>query len=883
MAYLRILIAVLLSLMLSSKKSGAESSELESVYVSPYGQDSNNCGSQGHPCKSIAQAVHQVDTGGTIFLNGSGTEQHPVDCARSLSDQGFPPGVLIDKSLTMKGFYSTPHVFCVKGFHFQKTNDIQQTLRFELSGIVFWQTPLTFENCHHVKIVNCSFHNTPSAVSIRIQNMTTFRLDIQGFSSFYNNSHCIDLLLLDNVGNKSRRFVGINISDTHFKQNGLYSVQRFERGVIKIVSSKHKALKQIDIRLFCEKVKCVKNQGPFINLKALTAVTIETYKDVELSFNRLPSWKNSLHKRHKHTVPSVYFSQARKTRAKFVNLKCNNNTFQQCIKVQSDEAEIDIQDSYFYKQSTMKRAGSCLSLEAFIGASISILNTTFWKNEADAGGSLSINSPGGFLCINLTNVRFSKCSANRYGCAITVGKYSLAGHHNQSSPKKLYFNLKNVTIDHWGGKSNYTKCAAIYILLKGGEVTAEESKFRNKTKNTLGALRLVTTTGGKTNVNISKCIIKDSAAKASAKRMFRFIQILAENGNAGVVTFADSLMVTKTKNKEGLFISPKYRIKLLNITLIGFRYGFHVASSTPKNGSFPVDIFIDNCTFINNVYDMLLSIYSPTSVQVVITNTNFTSSSKETVENNGKTYSVRLNIPPLRLITSSKAVIELDNNIFNSRPASHFALFFEGEKNVTIRRTLFRNCINAHQYKWHVRNASVFYETAAGAISILTNPDKSRQLGCVRPNATHEIHPLWNYDTYVVFEDTTFVENVGLAAGAVYISNGFTRFRRCTFRDNFGNYRAGHVYAAYGTGQIYFEDCSFSRTKKSVEFFNTSKFNNPTFYYSESGGPLRLKNTSMTSLYFDRNSNPALLDISSGGYVKMDETSKLQCSEGQEL
>ncbi|KAL9973698.1 hypothetical protein ACROYT_G020186 [Oculina patagonica] len=473
MAYFRIFIAVLLSLMLPGNKSGAENSKLESVYVSSYGQDCNYCGSQDHPCKSIAQAVRQVDTGGTIFLNGSGTEQRPFDCARSLPDKGFHPGVNIDKNLTMKGLYSTPHVFCVKGFHFQKTNDEQQTLRFELSGIAFWQTPLTFENCHHVKIVNCSFYNTPRALNIEIQNMTTFRLDIQGFSSFHNNSNCIQLLLRDNVGNKSRRFVGININGTHFKQNGLHGEWRSNRGVIKVVSSKQKALKQIDIHVFCEKVKCVKNKGPFINLKALTAVTNETYKDVELSFNSLLSRKNSLNKRLRSTVPSLYFSQAKKTRAKFVNLKCNNNTSVQCIKVQSDEAEIDIQDSYFHNQSTMERAGSCLSLEACIGASIRILNTTFWKNEADAGGSLSINSPGGFLCINLTNVRFSKCSANRFGCAITVGKHSCAGHQTKPSPEKLYFNLRNVTIEHWGGKSRHTKCAAIYILLKGGKVTAD--------------------------------------------------------------------------------------------------------------------------------------------------------------------------------------------------------------------------------------------------------------------------------------------------------------------------------------------------------------------------------------------------------------------------
>ena len=861
------------------KISGAASSQFENVYVSLYGEDCKSCGSLDLPCQSIAQAVRQVDKDGIIFLNGSGTKQNPFYC--SPPHQGNLTAVEINKSLTMKGFYSTPHVFCVEGFHFEKANDGEQTLRFELSGIAFWQTPLTFEKCHHVKIVNCSFHNAPRALSIRIRNITTFRLDIQGFSSFHNNSHCIHLILLENVGNKSRRFVNINISGTHFILNGLHGLQRSERGVMKISSKEDKTLKQVEIDIFCEKVKCAKNQGPFINLNVSTAVTNETYKDVELSFNKLPSWKDPLDRKQKLTVHSLYFSHAKKTRAKFVKVECYHNPSVQCIKVQSDEADIDIQDSYFHKQSTLQRAGSCLSLEADFRASLRILNTTFWKNEADAGGSIYVDSPGGFVDVNFTNVRFSKCSARKYGCAISVGKPLWRGHHNQSCPDKLYFNLKNVTIEQWKGK--WSKCTAALVYLKGGKVTIEESRFHKKTRTTVeGALKVVNT-GGKTNVTVSKCSFIDKAAKA--RTGFIFIHLVAGNGHAGFVTFADSSIVgnTLTKKRKALLISPKYRIKLVNITLIQFRYGFQVNSSPPKNSSFPVDIVIDYCTFINNVYDVLLVIKDPTSVQVIIKNTIFSSSSKETVENDGETYAVRITIPPLKNITSSKATIELDNNTFDARPSSRFALFFEGDKNVTVRRTLFQNCINAHPYNWFVKEGEEFvYETATGAISILTSPDKSQQLGCIRQKATHEIHPTWNYDCHVLFEDTIFVENVGLAAGAVYISNGYTRFRRCTFRDNFGTHRTGHVYSAYGTGQVDFEDCSFSRTKKSKEFSNISTFNKPTFLYSESGGPVKLKNTSMISLDPDRNSFP-MIDITSGGYVDMDEASKLQCSEGQEL
>ena len=43
------------------------------------------------------------------------------------------------------------------------------------------------------------------------------------------------------------------------------------------------------------------------------------------------------------------------------------------------------------------------------------------------------------------------------------------------------------------------------------------------------------------------------------------------------------------------------------------------------------------------------------------------------------------------------------------------------------------------------------------------------------------------------------------------------------------------------------EDCLFSRTKKKTLVSNVS-YNNAIFTYSESGGPLIVKNTSFTSV-----------------------------------
>ena len=52
---------------------------------------------------------------------------------------------------------------------------------------------------------------------------------------------------------------------------------------------------------------------------------------------------------------------------------------------------------------------------------------------------------------------------------------------------------------------------------------------------------------------------------------------------------------------------------MVNVTLMSFKIGLHIESSQPKNCSFPIDILIENCTFVDNIYDTILTFYDPTS------------------------------------------------------------------------------------------------------------------------------------------------------------------------------------------------------------------------------------------------------------------------------
>ena len=151
----------------------------------------------------------------------------------------------------------------------------------------------------------------------------------------------------------------------------------------------------------------------------------------------------------------------------------------------------------------------------------------------------------------------------------------------------------------------------------------------------------------------------------------------------------------------------------MNVSIVQAHYGLKVItrSHDPRREVYPVDIAVYNCTFKDNIYDMLFSLRDPRSVRLMIRNTVFTS--KETWK---RSYAIRFHIPPLTKLNTSQAVIGLDNNTFEFRPSTNFALFFHGNKTLWIRQSTFRNCVCLYREKWKVLGSSssdsYFYETA---------------------------------------------------------------------------------------------------------------------------------------------------------------------------
>ena len=485
-----------------------------------------------------------------------------------------------------------------------------------------------------------------------------------------------------------------------------------------------------------------------------TAVTREIHNNITLKHNQATSSDFSGAK--PKSVRSLYRSLAMVVFAKFIAVNCINNTMVRCITVGSDHAEIYIQNSQFLGQSIamVNSLGGCLLLKSNGYLSLAISESTFTRNKVKAGGAISVKCPNGIVKLNFTNVKFTLCSSIVYGCAVFVISGRAGQPKSNLSPyDKLDVTFRKVQVKLCSGIVRHQTCRAVVFFLKRGTVNVEKSLWSDNLQSENGAL-FVEARGGKVDVQILHCIFMDSGVTKRTGVVISLLTSKIHSGNATIVN--NSFINNKERQSKAIKISGKYHIKLANLTVVNYWMGLNIPFPRPWKGE--VSIYIDNCKFIDNIRDIYIHLRDPNSVQVVIQNTFLTTRHK--TEIGEANYALRVVIPSLKNINLSSAVIKLDNNTFDSKPSSGFALFFKGPKNVVVRHTTFRNCVCIHRKQWRKNQSDSegsFRETATGGISILTDPGIPLQFGCVQSNVVNDTHPLWSYDSHVLFEDTNLI------------------------------------------------------------------------------------------------------------------------------
>ena len=350
-------------------------------------------------------------------------------------------------------------------------------------------------------------------------------------------------------------------------------------------------------------------------------------------------------------------------------------------------------------------------------------------------------------------------------------------------------------------------CDGVRLMLFNGKVIINDSSWKD-----MDAALDVINTGGNTDVTISGCTFVCNRGERGV------VIVVSRNPQAaGTLTIVDSAVSRQGKGDNEssvIFASPQFHISLKNTVVASYFYGLLIGGLPPNapSESHPLNVSIYNCTFLDNFYDMVVYSPDPSQVELTIKNTVFNLTNRKA---GADPVGLFILIEPLKVLNFSKAFIELDNVTFDSKACNIVGLLFRGNKTLRIKRSSFVNSFCFNRFYWSDSWYSV-YEISSGAISVVSNSDEKLSLGCVKEGTKEDVHPLWHYQTRVIFEDTLFEGNGGLIAGAVYICNGHTSFERCTFRNNFAAENSGHVSSAYGTGQVDFKDCIFSSTRANM-------------------------------------------------------------------
>lgn len=433
-------------------------------------------------------AVTRVVWGGRVVLHGNGTERKPFDCSGTTA-HAHRQGIRVTRNVTIASLSRTrARVTCRNGFHFDRSHE---NLRITLSGISFFRTPLNFRNCSYVKIANVFFLRTPlkftdssyveiadcicrdtQKVAITVQVKTSQSVNVTVRNSlFQNNSVCLNTQF-EEVHSKTDVQFSMNIYKTKFLENGL-SASTTERGAVFFSDKTRNFSRTIYLHVVVENVTCVAGKGHFLMIRLPTAVTKETYRNVNLERNRL------------HVSRSLYYSCVKMASVAFFGLQCRNNSETRCLTIRSfvkanKTIYLSVQGSRIYDNSYNRSKRAAIFAVKGNGAqsgTISIVNTSFVRNHRFSAISITPN-----LKIRLSGVTvkssslgvgiqyFDKFPLNESNFSLDVSINNCTFLNNLED----FFGLLNNTFNVQFQISN-TLFEHIHIHQK--EVSAENSNF----------------------------------------------------------------------------------------------------------------------------------------------------------------------------------------------------------------------------------------------------------------------------------------------------------------------------------------------------------------------------------------------------------------------
>ena len=428
-----------------------------------------------------------------------------------------------------------------------------------------------------------------------------------------------------------------------------------------------------------------------------------------------------------------------------------------------------------------------------------------------------------------------------------------------------------------------TSRSLYYSRVKMASVTFFRLQCRNNSDIRCITIQSYTKANKTVDLNVHGSRFYDN--RTNRTKLAAIFRVTGIEAQSGIIHISNTSFVRNYK--FAVSVTPNLKLRLDGVQVASSLLGVRIVAYNKlaiKESNYCLDVSINNCIFRNNLKDLYGLLNNSIYVRFRVTNTLFDGKKIQESDSKNSTYGIRIIIPPLNKTFSSEAHIDMENVTFQGRPANSFVFVFKGKKTISVRSCKFRDSFSLEQNEWRLRKYRNLpgYVTGQGALLFLFDADELVDKGCVKDEEGHNKHPKWNYTSRVLFEDTLFQNNYGYVAGAIQIINGYVKFRRCFFRDNFALGDTGHIYVGYGSAKVVFQSCVFTRTgRKGI--YKSSPFAVGRFLHSESGGPIKIENTSFVTKFSQRLAPVPILRIFSGGYFDIDLNSTIRCAAGSLL
>ena len=338
---------------------------------------------------------------------------------------------------------------------------------------------------------------------------------------------------------------------------------------------------------------------------------------------------------------------------------------------------------------------------------------------------------------------------------------------------------------------------------------------------------------------------------------------------------------TFLRNENSMCVVGGFHVQLRHVT-INSTYGYALfgAGPTKINDTVPdLKLFLDHCTLSNNRIGIRMTTsFCPRDIRVCLPSSKILLVKDSLFIGGSETRqfgdAIRLLVDAIfsvRRPNDLECKVTLENVTFQEFHNS--VLYVEMQENVTgfINVT---NCkfVNNSYFDYHLDETPT--------VNIIFNEEDPPK--CL--NKPHNSKFLWHNKTQfpVIFENSIFENNVAIT-GALNLFNVNATFKNCTFKDNAGSSPGGHIYMKIGYGSLNVINSNFlqSRLKphSNVEPWRIS--NDGCFLYSESVGPVIIRNSSFTA-NISKTLHP-ILAVTRSSLLQVDSSSTIQCPFGRWL